>query len=485
MELKDTKLFRQEAYIDGKWCAADSDKTVAVTNPANGETLGTIANMDVAETKRAIEAAKRAYPSWRKLLPQQRTDLLSRWHDLILENKEDLALLMTLEQGKPLAEARGEIDYAASFVQWFAEEAKRVYGETIPSHLLHRQMMVIREPIGVTAAVTPWNFPSAMITRKASAALAIGCTMVVRPASETPYSALALADLAERAGFPAGVLSMVTGDPEPIVGELCANPVVRALSFTGSTEVGRLLLAQGAETVKKMSMELGGHAPFIVFPGADIDNAAEGAVQAKFQTTGQDCLAANRIFVHQDSYEPFLKRFAELTQKLKVGPGLQPGVEQGPLIDEKAVAKCEEHIADASEKGARVLAGGKRHSLGGLFFEPTVLADVTREMKIFHEETFGPVAAVLPFTDEQEVIEAANDTEFGLAAYVYARDVGRIWRLVDALEYGIVAVNTYKMTGYPIPFGGMKQSGLGREGSRHGIEEYSELKYVCLGGIER
>ena len=485
MELKDRKLFRQEAYIDGQWCAADSGKTVTVTNPANGEELGTIPNMDVAETKRAIAAAKGAFPAWRKLLPQERTDILIRWHDLILENKEDLALMMTLEQGKPLAEARGEIDYAASFVQWFAEEGKRVYGETIPSHLLNRRMMVIREPIGVAAAVTPWNFPSAMITRKVSAALAIGCTMVVRPASETPYSALALAELAERAGIPAGVLSILTGNARPIVGEICANPTVRALSFTGSTEVGRLLLAQGGATVKKMSMELGGHAPFIVFPGADIDNAAEGAIHAKFQTTGQDCLAANRIFVHQDNYERFLERFAALTKQLKVGSGLEPGVEQGPLIDEKAVAKCEEHVQDAVEKGARVLAGGKRHALGGSFFEPTVLADVTKEMKIFHEETFGPVAAVMPFREENEVIADANDTEFGLAAYVYARDVGRIWRLVDALEYGIVAVNTYKMTGYPIPFGGVKQSGLGREGSRHGIEEYSELKYVCLGGLEQ
>lgn len=484
MDLKDPKLFRQEAYIDGKWCAADSGKTVRVTNPADGEALGTIPDMDVAETRRAIEAAKRAYPDWRNLLPQQRTDLLARWHDLILESKEDLALLMTLEQGKPLAEALGEIDYAASFVQWFAEESKRVYGETIPSHLLHRRMMVIREPIGVAAAVTPWNFPSAMITRKASAALAVGCTMVVRPASETPYSALALAELAERAGIPAGVLSVITGSARRIVGEICANPTVRALSFTGSTEVGRLLLAQGGATVKKMSMELGGHAPFIVFPGADIDNAAEGAIHAKFQTTGQDCLAANRIFVHENSYERFVERFAELTGKLKVGPGLEPGVEQGPLIDEKAVQKCEEHVHDAVEKGARLLVGGKRHALGGLFYEPTVLADVTKNMKIFREETFGPVAAVMPFTEEKEVIEDANDTEFGLAAYVYARDVGRILRLVDALEYGIVAVNTYKMTGYPIPFGGVKQSGLGREGSRHGIDEYSDLKYVCLGGLE-
>jgi aspartate-semialdehyde dehydrogenase len=485
VNLKDPKLFRQQAYIDGTWCAADGGGTVQVTNPASSEVLGVVPNMHVAETRRAIEAASRAYPGWRALLPQDRADVLSRWNDLILENKADLAHLMTLEQGKPLAEALGEIDYAASFVQWFAEEAKRVYGETIPSHLLNRRMMVIREPIGVTAAVTPWNFPCAMITRKASAALAMGCTMVVRPASETPYSALALAALADRAGIPPGVLSVVTGDPEPIVNELCASPSVRALSFTGSTEVGRLLLSQGAPTVKKMSMELGGHAPFIVFPGADIDNAAEGAVNAKFQTTGQDCLAANRIFVHRRRYESFLERFAERVQQLKVGPGLEPGVEQGPLIDENAVAKCEEHIADAVAKGARVLVGGKRHPLGGLFFEPTVLVDVTREMKIFQEETFGPVAAVLPFTDEQGVIEAANDTEFGLAAYVYARDVGRILRLVDALEYGIVAVNTYKMTGYPIPFGGVKQSGLGREGSRHGIEEYSELKYVCLGGLER
>ncbi len=483
--LQDPDLFRQQAYVGGQWRAADRGNTVAVFDPANGEQLGIIPNMGVAETRRAIEAARRAYPEWRALLPQQRTDLLFAWYRLILDNKQDLARLMTLEQGKPLSEALGEIDYAASFVLWFAEEAKRVYGETIPSHLLHRRMMVVREPIGVTAAVTPWNFPSAMITRKASAALAAGCTMVVRPASETPFSALALAELAHRAGIPAGVLSMVTGDPEPIVGELCANPTVRALSFTGSTEVGRLLLAQGAPTVKKMSMELGGHAPFIVFPGADIEDAAYGAVQAKFQTTGQDCLAANRIFVHRDDYEQFLERFAALANRLKVGPGLEPEVEQGPLIDDQAVAKCREHIEDAVAKGARVMAGGGSHALGGRFFQPTVLADVTPEMTIFREETFGPVAAVMPFDDEQDVIAAANDTEFGLAAYVYARDIGRVWRLVDALEYGIVAVNTHKMTGYPIPFGGVKQSGLGREGSRHGIDEYSELKYICLGGIER
>ncbi len=483
--LQDPSLFNERAFIDGRWCDAEDGRTTEVTDPASGKVIGTVPNLGVAETRAAIAAAQKAQAAWRRLLPAERGDILRRWADLMRDNREDLAVLMTCEQGKPLAESQGEIDYAASFLDWFAEEGKRLYGETIPSHLPGRKLLVSREPIGVTAAVTPWNFPSAMITRKAGAALAAGCAMVVRPASETPFSALALAELADRAGVPAGVFSVVTGTASEVVGELCANPAVRAVSFTGSTEVGRLLLGQGAATIKKMSMELGGHAPLIVCEDADLAAAVEGAVAAKFQTTGQDCLAANRIFVHRELYHAFVERFTAAVAELRVGPGLQRGVDQGPLINAKAVAKAEEHVADAVEKGARLLAGGRRHALGGLFFEPTVLADVTPGMKIFREETFGPVAAILPFADEDEVIALANDTEYGLAAYVFARDMGRICRLSDALEYGMVAVNCAKMTGAPIPFGGVKQSGLGREGSRYGMDDYTELKYVCLGGLDR
>lgn len=478
--LDDLRLFRELAYINGKWSTADNGRIREVTDPATGELIGSIPDMGQAETRNAIEGAKAAFPSWRALLPQERGAILMRWHDLMLENKEDLAYLMTLEQGKPLDDSRGEINYAASFVKWFAEEAGRAYGDTIPSHLPNRMLVTIREPIGVTAAITPWNFPSAMITRKAAAAMAAGCPMVVRPATETPYSALALAELADRAGIPAGVFSVVTGSSREIGAELCRNPNIRALSFTGSTEVGRILLAQGGETVKKMSMELGGHAPFIAFPDMDMETVVQGAIDAKFQTSGQDCLAANRIFIHTSMYEKFLKRFSEAAAKLKLGNGFTDGVEQGPLMHERAVAKCEEHIADAVSKGARLLTGGKKSPLGGLFFTPTVLADVTPDMKICYEETFGPVAAVMPFDDEDDVIAQANDTIYGLASYVYTRDMERIWRFSNALEYGMVAVNCVKMTGGPIPFGGVKQSGLGREGSRYGFDEYTELKYVCL-----
>lgn len=482
--LADPSLLRRQAYIDGGWHDADDTSTRDVTDPATGRILGPVPSMGAAETRRAITAAAHALPAWKAMLPKERGAFLHRWAELMLTNREDLAVIMTCEQGKPLTESHAEIDYAASFLTWFAEEAQRMYGDTIPSHLPGRRLMVTREAIGVTAAVTPWNFPSAMITRKAGAALAAGCTMVVRPASETPYSALALADLADRAGIPAGVFSVVTGPAAEVVGELNSNPTVRALSFTGSTEVGRILLAQGADTVKKMSMELGGHAPFIVFADADLDEAVAGAVAAKFQTTGQDCLAANRIFVHTDLYDAFLARFAAAVKALKMGPGLEPGVDLGPLINKGAVAKAAEHVADAVAKGATVLAGGKPHALGGQFYEPTVLAGATPEMKIFSEETFGPVAPVFGFESEDEVLALANATEYGLAAYVYARDVGRVCRVTGALDYGMIAVNCVKMTGAPIPFGGVKQSGLGREGSRHGLDDYTELKYVCLGGID-
>ncbi|MFV1852558.1 MAG: NAD-dependent succinate-semialdehyde dehydrogenase [Thalassospira sp.] len=476
-QLSDLRLLREHAYIDGRWCSADNLQIIEVTNPFDGSFIGTVPNMGVFETRKAIIAAKRAFPAWAALLPQQRAHVLRRWHDLLIENKEDLALLMTLEQGKPITEARGEIDYAASFVEFYAEEAKRVNVENITSHLPNRNMSVKREPVGVTAAVTPWNFPCAMITRKAAAALAAGCTMIVRPATETPFSATALAELAERAGIPAGVFNIVTGDPNPVVGELCGNTDVRALSFTGSTEVGRLLLSQGAQTVKKMSMELGGHAPFIVFDDVDLDEAVAHAVNAKFATSGQDCLAANRIFVQRGIYDDFLDKYAKAIAKLRVGNGIDEDVEIGPLMHDRAVAKCDEHVSDARAKGARVLTGGKK--MGGLFYAPTLLADITADMQIYREETFGPVAPVMAFETEDDVISQANDSEYGLAAYLFTKDHDRAARVSNALEYGMVALNCVKITGAPIPFGGVKQSGLGREGSRHGLEEFTELKYVC------
>jgi len=478
--LRDEGLFRDKAYLDGVWRAAQTGGLIGVHNPADGSLLGHVPDMGAEEAREAVAGAKRAFGEWRQRLAGERAEHLLAWYQLMREHEEDLALLMTLEQGKPLQDSRDEIRYAASFIHWFAEEGRRAYGETIPSHLPDRRLMVVREPIGVCAAATPWNFPSAMLTRKAGAALAAGCTMVARPASETPFSALALAELAERAGLPAGVFSVITGRASTVVGELCSHPDVRAVSFTGSTEVGRLLLAQGAPTIKKMSMELGGHAPFIVFDDVDLDAAVDGAMAAKFQTSGQDCLAANRLFVQRRLYEPFLERFAAATAALKVGAGLEEGVSIGPLMNEQALAKSEAHVRDALDKGARLLTGGRRHPRGGLFFEPAVLADVTPAMRIFREETFGPVAAVLPFSSEDEAVSAANDTEYGLAAYFYTRDIARVHRLVDALEYGMIAVNGVKMTGAPIPFGGVKQSGLGREGSRHGLNEYMELKYVCV-----
>lgn len=472
--LSDPRLLRQFAFINGRWSAAS--KTIAVTNPSTGELLGRVPDMGAEEARLAVEAAELAFGGWRTLLPQERCRYLRAWFELIIANREDLAVLMTLEQGKPLAESRGEIDYAASFVEWFAEEAKRIEGEMPMSHLPNRQMTVRREPVGVVACITPWNFPSAMITRKAAAALAAGCTVVVRPASETPFSALALAELADRAGLPAGVFNVVTGAAQPIVGELVANPKVRAVSFTGSTEIGKKLVREGAQTLKRMTMELGGHAPFIVFPDFDIAEAVDAAIAAKFQTTGQDCLAANRIYIHRSIYQQFAARFAQRTSELRMGDGFDDGVELGPLMHDRAVAKCAAHVEDALSKGARLLAGGASHDL---FFEPTALADVTPQMRIFSEETFGPVAALIPFDGEAEVINSANDSPYGLSAYLYTHDHDRICRVTAALKVGMVAVNCVKMTGHPIPFGGIRESGLGREGGRHAISEFTDIKYVC------
>ncbi len=472
--LNDLRLLREFAFIEGKWCGGD--RQIVVTNPSTGELVGHVPDLGAADTRRVIAAAQRAFPGWTALLPQQRAQMLRRWFDLIEANREDLAVLMTLEQGKPIADARGEIDYAASFVEWFAEEAKRIDGEMPMSHLPNRLMTVRREPVGVVGCVTPWNFPSAMITRKAAAALAAGCTVVVRPASETPFSALALAELADRAGLPAGVFNVVTGDAATVVGELTANPLVRALSFTGSTEIGMKLMREGAATLKRMSLELGGHAPFIVFDDVNLREAVDAAIAAKFQTSGQDCLAANRIYVQRGIYEAFLSRFAQRTAELRVGDGFDEGVSIGPLMHARAVAKCAAHIEDAMAKGARLLAGGTHHDL---FFAPTAIADVTPDMDIFHEETFGPVAAIIPFDGEAEVIASGNDSRYGLSAYLYTCDHDRICRVTAALKVGMVAVNCVKMTGHPIPFGGVRESGLGREGGRHAIDEFTDLKYVC------
>jgi len=477
--LADPRLLREFAFVGGRWCAAETGAAIAVSDPATGEILGHVPDLGADETRAAIGAAETAFPAWAGLLPQERSRLLRAWYDLIVANREDLATLMVLEQGKPLAEARGEIDYAASFVEWFAEEAKRVAGEIPASHLPNRVMSVRREPVGVVACITPWNFPSAMITRKAAAALAAGCPVVVRPASETPFSALALAELADRAGLPAGTFSVLTGRSGPIVGELTSNPKVRAVSFTGSTEIGAKLIAASAGTVKRMSMELGGHAPFILFDDVDLDEGVEAALAAKFATGGQDCLAANRIFVHASIYEAFLARFAGRLQELKLGQGFEEGVAIGPLMHGRAVAKCQAHVADALQRGARLLAGGRVSERGPRFFQPTLLADCTEEMAIFREETFGPVAAVAPFREEAEIVERANATEYGLAAYLFTRDHDRIARMTGALAYGMVAVNCVKITGAPIPFGGVKLSGLGREGGAQGIAEFTELKYVC------
>ncbi len=485
VQLKDMNLFRQQCYIDGAWVDADDKSTLSVYNPADGVQIGTVPALGAAETRRAIEAASAAWPAWRSKTAKERAAILRKWFELMMANQEDLAVLMTVEQGKPLSESRGEIAYGASFIEWFAEEAKRVYGDTIPAQSIDRRIVVIKQPIGVCAAVTPWNFPNAMITRKAGPALAAGCTMVIKPASMTPYSALALCELAERAGIPKGVLSVVTGASGPIGKELTTSPLVRKFTFTGSTSVGKQLMAQCASTVKKVSLELGGNAPFIVFDDADLDAAVEGAMASKFRNTGQTCVCANRIFVQDGVYDTFSKKLADKVSAMQVGNGLETGVVQGPLIDMNAVEKVEEHIADALQKGARVVTGGKRHDRGGQFFQPTVLANVTPAMKITHEETFGPVAPLYRFKTENELIGLANDTEYGLAAYFYSRDIGRIWRVAENIESGIVGVNVGIISTEVAPFGGVKESGIGREGSKYGIEEFLEVKYIAMGGIDK
>ncbi len=482
--LKDPQLLRDRAYVDGAWVEADNRARIDIDNPADGSRVAHVPNMGAAETKRAIDAASAALPAWRALPAKERSRLLRKWYELILAHADDLALLLTTEQGKPLAEAKGEITYGASFVEWFAEEAKRVYGDVIPSPTNDRRLIVLKQPIGVCAAITPWNFPNAMITRKVAPGLAAGCTFVLKPAEQTPLSALALAVLAERAGIPKGVLNIITGDPVAIGKELCANPTVRKVTFTGSTEVGRILMRQSADTIKKMSLELGGNAPFIVFDDADLDAAAEGALASKYRNAGQTCVCANRIYVQDKVYDAFAARLAEKTRALKVGRGTEAGVTVGPLIDEQGLRKVEEHVADAIAQGAKVVLGGKRSSLGGRFFEPTLLTEMKTSMKVAREETFGPVAPLFRFKDDAEAIRLANDTEFGLCAYFYSRDVGRIFRAAEALESGIVGVNVGIISNEVAPFGGVKQSGLGREGSKYGIEEFLEIKYVCLGGIQ-
>ena len=481
--LRDRGLFRQECYVDGRWIEAESGATIPVINPATGEVLGTVPKLGKLETAAAIEAADRAWAGWREMTALERGEILRRWYELMREHQDDLAMLMTLEEGKPLAEAEGEIAYAASFVDWFAEEGKRAYGDIIPQHQRDKRIVVIKQPVGVTAAITPWNFPSAMITRKVAPALAAGCPVVIKPASQTPYSALALAELGERAGMPGGVFNVVTGSARDIGTELSSNPVVRKLSFTGSTEVGKLLMEQCAGTVKKISLELGGNAPFIVFDDAEINRAVEAAMIGKFRNTGQSCVAVNRFLVQASVYEEFAEKLTAQVRRLKVGSGLEPGVEVGPLIDEDAVRKVEEHIADAVNKGARVLLGGGRHEGGGTLFQPTVLSGATREMRVHAEETFGPVVSLFRFETEDQAIRLANDTRYGLAAYFCARDVGRIWRVGEALEYGMVGINTGLVSTAVAPFGGVKESGIGREGSKYGLDEFLEVKYLCMGGI--
>ncbi|MES9888786.1 MAG: NAD-dependent succinate-semialdehyde dehydrogenase [Candidatus Sedimenticola sp. 6PFRAG1] len=480
MKLSDSALFRQQCYINGNWANAADGSVLDVTNPANGALLGTTPNMGATETRLAIEAAAAALPGWRGMTAAERGVILRRWNDLILEHREDLAQLMTAEQGKPLAESRGEVAYGASFIDWFAEEGKRIYGDTIPQHMADKRILVLKQPVGVCAAITPWNFPNAMITRKAGAALAAGCTMVIKPSEATPYSAFALCELAERAGLPPGVINVVTGDPREIGGELTSNPAVRKLSFTGSTGVGKLLMKQCADSLKKLSLELGGNAPFIVFDDADLDKAVEGALASKYRNSGQTCVCTNRFLVQEGVYDAFAEKLAQEVNGLNVGDGTEAGIDQGPLINEAAVKKIEHQIEDARSKGAKVMVGGHRHSRGGTFFEPTLITDVSSDMLCASEETFGPLAPLFRFSTEEEAITMANDTEYGLAAYFYSNNLGRVWRVSEALEYGMVGVNAGILSTAVAPFGGVKQSGIGREGSKYGLDEYLEMKYLCV-----
>ena len=482
-QLNDSGLFRQLCLINGAWVAASDGATITVSNPATGDTLGTVPKLGAVETRQAIAAADAAYPAWRAKTAKERSKILRRWYELMQEHREDLAIILTAEQGKPLAEARGEIDYAAAYFEWFAEEAKRIYGDVIPPSAADKRIVVLKEPVGVCAAITPWNFPAAMITRKAGAALAAGCPMIVKPASATPFSALALAELANRAGVPAGVFNVVTGAASAIGGELTANPLVRKLTFTGSTEIGKQLMAQSAATMKKLSMELGGNAPFIVFDDADVDAAVAGAIASKYRNSGQTCVCTNRFLVQDGIYDAFAAKLATAVSALRVGDGLKGATEQGPLIDAAAVAKVEEHIADAVALGAKILCGGQRHALGGNFFAPTILTEVTAAMMVAREETFGPVAPLFRFRTEEEAIALANDTEFGLAAYFYSRDNARVWRVAEAIEAGMVGINTGMISNETAPFGGIKQSGNGREGSKYGLDDFLEIKYLCIGGI--
>ena len=483
MKLRDNRLFRQQSYVDGQWIDADAGGVQAIDNPANGQRLGTVPMLATAETRKAIAAAEKAFPAWSAMTAKERSVILRRWFELSMQNVDDLATIMTMEQGKPLAESRGEIAYGSSFIEWFAEEGRRVYGDVIPANSRDRRIVVLKQPIGVAAAITPWNFPNAMITRKAGAALAAGCTIVIKPAPATPFSALALAELAERAGVPQGVLNIVTGDEIAIGGELCANPAVRKLSFTGSTEVGTILMQQSAPTIKKLSLELGGNAPFIIFDDADLDKAVPGVMASKFRNAGQTCVCANRVLVQDGVYDAFAKRMRDAVNALVVGDGMEDGVTIGPLIDMHAVEKVEQHVADAVDHGAQLAIGGKRHARGGTFFEPTLLLEVPLAARLMKEETFGPVAPLTRFKTDRDAIAMANDTVYGLACYFYSRDIGRIWRVAEALEYGMVGINEGIISTEVAPFGGVKQSGIGREGSKYGIEEYLEIKYLCMGGI--
>jgi succinate-semialdehyde dehydrogenase/glutarate-semialdehyde dehydrogenase len=482
MDLKDNRLLRQAAFVAGEWIEADESGHL-VRDPATGAEIGRVPALTIDHVRRAINAAQSAQAEWAARTAKQRADILRRWFNLVMENQDDLGMILTREQGKPLAEAKGEIAYGASFIEWFAEEARRVYGDMIPGHQPDKRILVMKQPIGVVGAITPWNFPNAMVTRKVAPALAAGCAIILKPASQTPFSAIALAVLAERAGLPAGLFSVVTGASRMIGDEFTSNPVVRKITFTGSTEVGAKLYAQSAPTIKKLGLELGGNGPFIVFDDADIDAAVEGAVIAKFRNNGQTCVCANRIYVQDGVYDAFAEKLVAAVARLKIGNGLEEGVVLGPMIDAAAVEKVEAHIADATEKGARVLLGGNRHALGGSFFETTVLSGVTGEMAVAHEETFGPLAPLFRFTDESDVIRQANNTDFGLASYFYASDMARVFRVAEALEYGMVGVNTGLISTPEAPFGGIKQSGLGREGSRYGLDDFTELKYVCIGGI--